>query len=253
MSSLETLIDLYSKTSKHSNYQILSERLMNLIGPGSIDVTSRFERERFEYIRNRVSLAGMRVLDIGGNTGFFSFEALEAGAIAVHHFEGEPSHSAFVQEATDVLGYASKVEVTNAYYSFPESGNRQYDVTFLLNVLHHVGDDYGDSSLSIENARKMIGAQLRSVAATTDILVFQMGFCWKGNRNLGLFENGTKREMIDFVIEHSKDTYQLEHVGVPVMRAEKVIYEELDDENVSRDDALGEFLNRPIFVLRAIR
>ena len=99
----------------------------------------------------------------------------------------------------------------------------------------------------------MIGAQLRSMAATTDILVFQMGFCWKGNRNLGLFENGTKREVIDFVIEHSNDTYQLEHIGVPVMRAEKVIYEELDEENVNRDDSLGEFLNRPIFVLRTIK
>ena len=252
MSSLDNLIDLFNKTSKHSNYQVLSERLTNLIGPGSIDVTSRFERERFEYIRTRVSLAGMRVLDIGGNTGFFSFEALEAGAIAVHHFEGEPSHSAFVLEASDVLGYASKVEVTNAYYLFPESGNRRYDVTFLLNVLHHLGDDYGDKKISIDGAKDMMARQLRSMANSTHTLVFQLGFSWKGNRNLGLFENGTKAELIDFVTSASMGEFEIEHCGIPVKIGDKIVYSDLDDVNVIRNDSLGEFLNRPLFIMRAV-
>jgi len=252
LSAIKELKELYANHSKHSNYQILSEKLSQIIGKDEVEISSRYERERFNYIMNNINVKDKNVLDIGGNTGFFSFEALEAGANSVHYFEGDASHSAFVSKASESLGYGSRAEVTNGYYLFDSPSERKYDITFLLNVLHHVGDDYGDNKISIESAKKTIGEQLRNVAQITEVMVFQLGFCWKGNRNLGLFENGTKSEQIDFVTSMSNGVFLLEQVGVPVKRDGKIVYADLDEVNALRDDSLGEFLNRPLFILRSV-
>ena len=252
MNNLEELKVLYAKNSKHSNYQILSKRLSALIASDQIEVKSRYELERLNYVLDKVSLVGKSVLDIGGNTGYFTFEAIQAGAKSAHHYEGNAEHSEFVATASKVLGCDAKVAVTNGYFSFEDQSTSKYDVAFLLNVLHHVGDDYGDAKQSIEDARKKIGEQLVSMAKIADTLVFQLGFCWKGNRETGLFENGTKKELIDFVISVSSGVYRMHSIGIPVRRDGIVSYEELDAENIERDDSLGEFLNRPLFVMKAI-
>lgn len=252
MNALTQLKELYAKNSKHSNYQILSEKLSSIISVNQIEVKSRYERERLDYILKNVETANKSILDIGGNSGYFTFESIEAGAKTVHHYEGNTAHSSFVKIATEALGYGDKVEITNGYYSFESEYMRKYDITFLLNVLHHLGDDYGDRKLSITAAKEEISEQLRGMAAITDILIFQLGFCWKGDRNIGLFENGTKSELIEFISNAVHGVFQIEYIGIPVKHGEKVAYIELDDSNIIRDNSLGEFLNRPLFILKTI-
>jgi len=251
MTPLEKLLSLYGESSKHSNYQVLSTRLDKILGEGAVDVKSRYELERLEFIRKHVNLGGKTVLDIGGNTGFFTFEVLDAGARSVHYFEGNPEHADFVRTAAMVLGCADQVEVTNAYYGFKENNDRVYDVALLLNVLHHLGDDFGDRKASVEDAKLDMVECLHHMATVTDCLIFQLGFCWKGDRNSLMFPRGTKGELVDFVTQATKGLWLIDKIGVPTKIGEReVSYEPMSERNSSRDDGMGEFLNRPLFILR---
>ena len=95
--------------------------------------------------------------------------------------------------------------------------------------------------------------QLNCFAAKTDILVFQLGFNWKGDRSKPLFNNGIKAEMINFIQEGIKNTWKILHIGVAEGTKGSVVYSALNDRNIERDDNLGEFLNRPIFILKSLR
>ncbi|MCL1933213.1 MAG: hypothetical protein FWF53_05335 [Candidatus Azobacteroides sp.] len=252
MTEKDKLIALYAKNSKHSNYQIMPSCLAALLGENEIAVRTRYERERLNYMLKNIDVKGKNLLDIGGNTGFFSFEMIDAGAKHVLYYEGNKVHSDFVQLAVNVLELNKKINVINDYFSFTgHSIEGYFDIVLLLNVLHHVGDDYGSMQLSIQNAKSEIIKQLNSLADKTEMLVFQLGFCWKGDRNKLLFENGTKEEMINFIKEGISSHWNIEKIGIPVKVSDKIEYEDMDDKNMIRDDSLGEFLNRPLFILKS--
>ena len=196
-------------------------------------------------------VAGKTVLDIGGNTGFFSFEMLDHGASHVDYVEGNSDHCKFVQKAADYLQWQDRLSVKNQYYSFDDASPDAYDVGLLLNVLHHVGDDYGNNSINMQQSRIRILEQLNLMASVCKTLVFQLGFNWKGNRNICLFPNGTKKEMIDFITQGIQGHWDIERIAVPVKTESGIVYQELNDKNILRDDSLGEFLNRPLFILKS--
>lgn len=243
---------LYSQHSKHSNYQILSKRLSLIIGNEEMEVNSRLESERLEYILKNLNVKGKTILDIGGNTGFFSFELIENGAKNIIYYEGNKSHTHFVQIAAQVLNIEEKIQIVNNYYSFKdEFENKVFDLVLLLNVLHHFGDDYGEKEISIELAKQNILIQLNSLANKTSKMVFQLGYNWKGNRDLNLFEKGTKKEMIDFISNGIKNFWTIEKIGIAESLEKGIKYFDLNDKNISRNEPLGEFLNRPIFILKS--
>lgn len=247
----EKLIDYYSNTSKHSNYQVLASSLKSVLGSDDVQTRTRSEQERLEYILRNIDVAGKTVLDIGGNTGFFTFELIDAGARSAHLYEGNKEHVEFVTLAAEVLGLSDKVRVTNDYFNFEEPYDERYDVVLLLNVLHHLGDDYGDKTATINEAKAGMIQQLNSMSQLTRTLVFQLGFNWQGDPKVGLFENGTKQEMIDFIKEGIAGYWDIEYIGVPVRTENGITYNNLNDQNILRDDSLGEFLNRPLFILKS--
>ena len=251
MNKNEKLIDLYNKTSKHSNYQILAKRLQSIIEEKSLSITSRFEKERLQFLKQHLDFTDKNCLDIGGNTGYFSFELLDLGASNVTHFEGNSNHSNFVLEAAKVLSVEDRLKVINDFYQFTDEDKGNYDVILVFNVLHHLGDDFGDSELSISNAKIEMINGINNLASKCDILVFQMGFCWKGNRELLLFENGTKQEMIDFILSGIKEKWEVISVGIAEENDKGIEYFEKSDSNIERMDSMGEFLNRPIFLLKS--
>src|SRR5512133_1686978 len=252
MSKKEELIQLYAKNSKHSNYQILSRRLSAIIGSGEIEVKTRYESERLKYILDNTEIKNKSVLDIGGNSGYFSFELLDNGASHVHYYEGNPVHSEFVKLAAETLGVAEKVEVTNRYMMFKdELNNTNFDIILLLNVLHHLGDDFGDTAISMNNARKEIITHLRNLAGKTQIMIFQLGFNWKGNRNMCLCQNGRKAELISYLKEGLEPYWEFIKIGIAENVDGTIVYKDLNDKNIHRVDSLGEFLNRPIFILKS--
>lgn len=210
--------------SKHSQYQELATGLRNVLDIKDSITIKRYEKERLNYTVQNLNPSGANVLDIGGNTGYFTFELLSRGAESVDYYEGNQNHANFVSLAANVLNYQNKVTVYDEYYLFLKNSEKVYDIVLLLNVLHHVGDDYGDKNLNITNAKKEIISNLNCMAERTTYLVFQLGFNWKGNRNLGLFEHGTKRELIDFILSGCNKYWEIINVGISVMIGSDIIY-----------------------------
>ena len=249
------LKDLYCKESKHARYQILPKKLESKIGKIETGIKNTYEYERLEYILTRVNIKNKRILDIGGNSGFFTFELLDNGAKFVHYYEGNKTLAEFVRVASEILNIQKKLKITNRYFCFDNIDDikkDKYDVVLLLNVLHHIGDDYGDDKISKDKAKNLIINHLNNLSKITDVLIFQLGFNWKGNRDICLFQNGTKRELIDYIAEGTKEKWEIIKIGIPRLIGEKIKYFDLDDINIERDDSLGEFLNRPIFIMKSM-
>lgn len=246
----EELIELYKKTSKHSNYQVLPSSLKSIIDESIQPSISRYENERMDFLKQQLSFQDKKVLDVGGNTGFFSFEAIEAGAGQVTLIEGNLAHETFVKKAAQFIN--KKVNTHNLYLDFKtEIPEGPYDIVLLFNVIHHLGDDFGDKTIALEEAKVEMQNAINFFSDKTDILVLQMGFCWKGDKGLLLFENGTKQEMIDFVANAIKGKWEIQTIGLAQENDGNTIFNELNGENIKRYDSLGEFRNRPIFILKS--
>ena len=246
-----TLIALYQRTSKHSNYQVPATALAPLLGGEALSVKSRHEHERLAYILSRVSVDGLHVADIGGNTGFFSFELLARGTRRVDYYEGNAAHHDFVCAAAGQLGLAGRLHAYHRYLSFEPAELPMLDCTLLLNVLHHLGDDFGDRSTAKDAAKQRMLACLAALARSTRLLVFQLGFNWKGDRHQPLFAGGSKAEMIEFIEQGTAADWEIAAIGIAERKGGEVVYLDLCDRNIARDDSMGEFLNRPIFIMRS--
>lgn len=249
---IERLNRLYMKTSKHSNYQKLAIDVSKIINQENLTIQSRQEEERFKYILKNVNIKGKRILDIGCNTGFFSFESLKHGAEHVDCYEGNKSHAEFVEIASSLTENYEKLRVINVYFSFDEQPE-EYDLIFNLNVVHHLGDDFGDVD-SIINAKQAILECINNMSYKTKYMILQFGFNWKGDRDKCLFDKGTKQEMIDFIRKGTNKYWTIESIGVAECnQKEEIVYDDVNEYNIKRDDSLGEFLNRPIFVMKSLK
>ncbi len=248
----QDLVRLYQKNSKHSAYQILPKSLKNLIKDEVVQDITRYEAERFEWLKSKLDLSDKKIVDIGGNTGYFTFETLDAGASEVLYIEGNDDHAQFVSKAAEVL--QANVKVTTKYFDFQHDlSGESYDIVLLFNVIHHLGDDFGDQSFTKSQALDKMKSSVNYFADKTERLVLQMGFCWKGDRTQLLFENGTKAEVIEFIRETIKDIWEIEHIGIAEETQGQTEFVDMDESNMPRNNALGEFRNRPIFILKKLQ
>ena len=244
---LEAYLNIEHQAGKHTVYQKIARSVLQQIHDPRVHSTGRYESERFAWIKQHVALENASVIDIGCNLGYFSFSSLEAGARQVTCYEGYAKHAEFVSNAAALIGAQERLAVKAEYYGFNDNST-SYDVAFLLNVLHHVGDDYGDKNTTRENAKKLIAQQINNMASVAQTLVFQLGFNWRGDKHLPLFAQGTKDELIDFVRQATRQHWDIKAIGIAVKNGD-VCYCEPDEINRQRQDALGEFLNRPLFIL----
>jgi SAM-dependent methyltransferase len=246
----EQLSALVATRGKHGDYQLLHPWLEGAVAPG-YRPAGKHEAARQAFMRARLPLQGLRVLDIGANTGYFSFGALEAGAAHVTAFEGHRAHAAFVAQAARALGLADRLTVHHDLFDFQRPLRARVDVALCLNVLHHLGDDFGPRPEGRDAALAAMARALAALAGTADRCWFQLGFNWKGDRRLPLFEHGTKAELIGFVEQACAGVWALDAVALydPSCGA----YADRCDALMARRDELGEFLNRPLFLLRRRR
>ncbi len=249
MTDIEQLKELYMESSKHSNYQSVPFNLKKILPQEQITTESRYDEARLKYISSKIDFANKKILDIGGNTGFFTFEALRAGAEHVDYYEGNSTHAKFVKIASKVLKCEKDVTVFPEYYAFDQD-KREYDIAFCLNVIHHLGDDFM-SRTDMESAKKEMISCINNLADIADMMIFQMGFNWCGNRNQCLFQNGTKTEMKQFLSRGTAACWDIIACGVAERNNESIIYRDMDADNTIRIDSLGEFLNRPIFIMKS--
>lgn len=244
----DELKSLYLQSSKHSSYQILPQELADILEIKEDDILSTYENERFDFICKNISLKGKNILDIGGNTGYFTFESVKQGCRHVDYYEGNPLHAEFVCKAKPLF-HGADIDVHPDYYLFHEK-QKKYDVAFCLNVVHHLGDDFFSTG-DMELAKTKMTDCINQLAYVTEYLVFQMGFNWCGDRNRCLFENGTKKEMERFMTEGTDKFWTIADIGIAEKKAEGIIYSQLNEENNVRVDQLGEFLNRPLFIMKS--
>ncbi|KAA6184675.1 class I SAM-dependent methyltransferase [Thiohalocapsa marina] len=244
--SLQRLMQMHSK---HSDYQLLHPSLGALLGDLPQPV-GKHEAQRQRYMAQRLSLRGLSLLDIGANTGYFSFAALEAGAARVVSQEGNAEHAHFIALAAQSLGVNDRLEVRPHYYSFTDPSAERFDVTLCLNVLHHLGDDFGDQTLSLDEAKAQMRFALNRLARHTRHLWMQLGFNWKGDRHRPLFAGGTKAELIDHVRQGVQGHWRIDDIAVVNPQTRE--HEPINDHNLQRFDSLGEFLNRPLFRLTSL-
>ena len=245
---------LYEVGSKHSSYQTLPEAIREHLST-AIDVKGKNELERMLYIKDKVRLKNKLVLDIGGNTGYFTFEALIAGVSFVNYFEGNHEHAQFVMLSSRILNKAHQINIQNQYFDFEnldKNGVPKVDVCFCLNVLHHIGDDFGNENISSKEAKAKIVKYVNKLSTICDLLVLQIGFNWKGDSQKPLFEYGTKAEMITFLENECSKNFQMLYTGIPEKTNRGIKYKDLNSINIKRDDSLGEFLNRPLFILKSL-
>jgi len=250
--ALRRLLVETTATRKHSAYQRLPDALATMIGDFPAALSPKHEAERLMYIRSKVPLENKALLDIGCNTGYFSFESLSAGACNVVAFEGSQPHYEFAVTAAAALGLTQRFNISNEFFTFT-ANHRHYDVALVLNVLHHIGDDFGERSVTMVQAKQMMLESINAMSVYVDTLVLQLGFNWKGDITQCLFPHGTKREMIDFIAEGVDGHWSVDAIGIAEGTRASLQYEDLTDTNIARRDDLGEFLNRPLFVLRACR
>lgn len=245
----EKLLNLYKQSSKHSNYQTLNDELLSVLGTDKSEIGSKYEKQRFDYILRHIEIKDKSVLDIGGNTGYFTFESIKSGCSYVDYYEGNKAHAEFVNMAKGIFD-SSKVNVYSDYFDF-DGEHKPYDIILCLNVVHHLGDDFSVAG-SIDEAKMMIKKTIQDMSRYGDIMVFQMGFNWKGDREHCLFENGSKKEMEAFIEDATDGFWEILNTGIAVKRNNSVAYCEKNEENNLRNDELGEFLNRPIFIMKSI-
>ena len=246
------LVELYRMNSKHSAYQILPKLLKPLIEEEVQQSIPRFEQERLDWVSSQISFAKKRIVDIGGNTGFFTFEAIDMGAEEVIYIEGNTNHAHFVTKAKELLDL--NISVKNKYFDFQTDLAQEHaDIVLLFNVIHHLGEDFGDQNSTKVEALEAMKEAIIYFSGKTEYLVLQMGFCWKGDRTKLLFENGTKQEMIDFVRLAIADHWEIQSIGIAESENGETVYRPLSEKNILRDDSLGEFRNRPIFILKSTK
>lgn len=247
---IDSLKALYELSTKHSGYQVMTEKVSQLLSLDSTKIKSRNENERLNFFKAHVSFANKKFADIGGNGGFFSLSALDLGAASVDYFEGNKNHCEFVKGLSSMMGLDSQLRVHNSYFDFQSiDSNLKFDTVLLLNVLHHVGDDFSGNAQNANQVLNYIQDSLHQMVNVTKELVFQMGFNWQGDRNKPIFKNGLKSEMIEFVTEATEKDWNLKAIGVASEVDDTIVYSLPNEQNLQRFDSLGEFLNRPIFIL----
>lgn len=244
----DKLTALALASSKHSDYQTLHPMIAGLLG-SAYAPTGKKEAERLAFMNSRLSLQDKDVLDIGANTGYFSFAATQAGARQVTALEGNAVHAIFMQAAVEALTPSPPLRVENRYFDFSGTRAIRHDVVLCLNVLHHLGDDFGDQSLNIAQARQAIVTSLQTLADQCEWLWLQLGFNWKGRVTEPLFAHGSKQDIIDFVTQACGEAFSIDAIAIYDPASGR--YADASEALKARFDSAGEFLNRPLFLLHS--
>ena len=247
---MKNIKDLYDLKSKHSDYQKIPNFIASQLGIEIEPSWSKGDEIRYDYITKAIDFKDKEIYDIGGNVGYFAFMLNHYNNCTAKVVELNRDHVDFVNTIINELDL-NNISSTCMGYSnqFVENTNKM-DVMLNFNVLHHFGDDFGDIT-NIDELKTFIKSNLDLVSYKADYLVLQIGFNWKGDITLPIFKGGTKKEMIDFVRESTKDAWDIISIGIAEQVDGNLLYKDLNGTNIERNDKLGEFFNRPLFIMRS--
>jgi hypothetical protein len=192
LESLKTrLHTLYADGSKHAVYQSVPEFVREALGYNEqINHRWRSDAPRYAFLARHLNLDGVRIADVGSNTGYFSLNLARAHpASTITAVEPNTRHRTFIEEiavAFDLSNLSTSATGWNMQYL--EQAQVTYDVVLHLNILHHAGFDF-DSELADRNDAFEAYAQryLALLRPVCRLLCFQIGSNRGGQKNRPLF------------------------------------------------------------------
>lgn len=249
------ILEIVSKKHYQKYHPKVLEMLKKIDGFREIGVyhADTFDKERADFMFSKLDFNDLNVLDIGSNIGYFTFSSVFEGASLVTSIENDPIDLRLIELQAELLNKSNNVKAIKESFDFSKKTSDSFDVIFCLNVLHHVGRYFDDANIIQAQAKEKILEYLNFLSFSTSYCFFQLGYNWKGDPKLPLFEYGTKLEVIDFIRTGTKEYWDIEDIGIPEKFDGKIVYGELTDKNIVRDNSMGEFLNRPLFILKKKR
>lgn len=228
--------------------------LEQFLGGELLEVESKsktLDKQRYQFMRDIFRSINGRILDIGANSGYFSLGYCVDDNCIVDAFEGEIVYVEYLKMMSDILNLDDRLRVYGENYNFQQKPTQKYDLTLCLNVLHHIGRYFDGEINCAEDAKLRMTEYLSNLAESSSHLFFQIGFNWKGDMRLPIFKNGSKNEMIEYVSEVSQSSWSIERIGIfdPSLND----YVEPKESDMLRNDAIGEFANRPLFFMKSKR
>lgn len=239
-------------------YQTYHPFVLNTLQRASLGAAGSItlDAARAAFVFDQQSAKGRRVLDIGANQGYMSIEAALRGARHIDAFESNAIDSAFLIQAASALFPLRSVSVHAENYRFDLPRTGQWNYVLCLNVLHHVGRYFDQHVNTLEQAKSAMAQHLQGLLSSDGHVWLQLGFNWQGDVQRPLFERGTKREMTDFVAAMAGPNARIATVGIynPDSKAyEAVALDDGDHPLWERIDSLGEFGNRPLYLIESVR
>jgi hypothetical protein len=181
---------LYAQDSKHAHYQTLPEPLAHGLGLNfEINEEWRGDRTRYRSILEWIpDEDGLRILDVGANTGFFSLSlAHDRPRARITACEPNPTHARIIRLLASSGGYTNLATTEMPASIARLEAFAPQDLVLHLNILHHAGHDFDCGEADSPEAFAGYGIRyLARLAGRTPRLVFQMGYNWGGNKTLPL-------------------------------------------------------------------
>lgn len=213
------------------------------------------DKQRAAFMFEHHDVRGQRVLDIGANQGYLTVEAALRGARRVDAFESNDVDGMFLSQAARWLPGLESVTAYPVNYDFNQANPDRWDCVICLNVLHHIGRYFDTHVHDLTEAKALLGQHLQRLLSPGACVWLQLGYNWQGNTERPLFENGTKREMTGFLADLIKPYARLAVIGIynPRTQSYKRVREGDQDQSLwQRFDSLGEFGNRPLYLIQSL-
>lgn len=238
-----------------SYHPFVLERLNRRIDHSNDALSITLDKQRADFMFRQHNVSGQRVLDIGANQGFLTIEAALSGAERVDAFESNDVDGAFLSQAASQLTGLEKVTAHPVNYDFDQSNDDRWNCVICLNVLHHIGR-YFDSHIQVlDEAKALMRQHLKRLLSPGACVWLQLGYNWQGNTQRPMFPSGTKQEMTDFVAELIEPYANLAVIGIynhHTQRYEVVSNQDRGHGLWSRVESLGEFGNRPLYLIQSL-
>lgn len=213
------------------------------------------DRPRAAFMFDQHNVRGQRVLDIGANQGYLSVEAALRGAERVDAFESNEVDGAFLSQAAQHLPGLGTMSAHPVSYDFDRPNEQHWDCVICLNVLHHIGRYFDTHIQDMAEAKALMRQHLQRLLPPGACVWLQLGYNWQGDTQRPMFAHGTKREMTDFVADLIAPYARLAVIGLynpQTQRYERVANGDQDHALWRRIESLGEFGNRPLYLIESV-
>ncbi|GAA4654152.1 hypothetical protein GCM10023142_12900 [Anaerocolumna aminovalerica] len=262
----DKILNYYNDGGKHSSYQNYPTFVTKALGiTAKIDENWRGDSKRYQYIKENLTFPhGIVVGDIGANTGRFCLDfAMENEQTDFVAIEINENNTNFIKMICDMF-QINNVKVLNESAGLDNIDNLpNLDIAFHMNVLHHTGVDFEcDQVRNVNELKNYIITYLRKFKEKCNIIVFQLGYNWGGNKNTPIVSSDCITDMIEYqknvflqsgyeIVNMGLYHYdKKEYINVPVETTKEQLQVVINNLSMNLN---SEFYKRPIFILKSSR